>query len=200
MPGRSRTTLGMSKTPRRWSDETHARLLQAGIEAFGAHGFDALSEDAIARRADLTRGALQYQFGGKRGLFEAALDHVLGETQALLSDRTMERAHSIAELWEGVGVMMDLALDDHRRRLMFVDAPAVLGWSAWRERLNTAFQPLLHHALGHWVEAGLITEADVPGYSEVILSAGLQAALAQSAGDPRPREALIAMIRRLAGR
>jgi AcrR family transcriptional regulator len=182
----------MSKTPRRWSDETHARLLRAGIEAFGAHGFEALSEDA--------RGALQYQFGGKRGLFEAALDHVLGETQALLSDRTMERAHSIAELWEGVGVMMDLALDDHRRRLMFVDAPAVLGWSAWRERLNTAFEPLLHHALGHWVEAGLITEADVPGYSEVILSAGLQAALAQSAGDSRPREALVAMIQRLAGR
>lgn len=188
----------MSKKPRRWSDGTRARLLQAGLEAFGEEGFDASSEDAIARRADLTRGALQYQFGSKKGLFEAALDHALQETAGLLSDQTMERAHSIAELWEGVGVMMDLALDARRRRLMFVDAPAVLGWEAWRERLNRAFEPLLHHALGHWVEAGLIAEDEVAGWSEVILSAGLQAALAQAAGDGRPREALEAMIRRLA--
>jgi Transcriptional regulator len=188
----------MSKKPRRWSDGTRARLLQAGLEAFGEEGFDALSEDAISRRADLTRGALQYQFGSKKGLFEAALDHALQETASLLSDQTMERAHSIAELWEGVGVMMDLALDARRRRLMFVDAPAVLGWEAWRERLNRAFEPLLHHALGHWVEAGLIAEDEVAGWSEVILSAGLQAALAQAAGDGRPREALEAMIRRLA--
>jgi len=74
----------------------------------------------------------------------------------------------------------------------------VLGWEAWRERLNRAFEPLLHHALGHWVEAGLIAEDEVAGWSEVILSAGLQAALAQAAGDGRPREALEAMIRRLA--
>lgn len=189
----------MSKPPRRWSDDTRARLLQAGVEAFGEHGFDSLSEDAIARRADLTRGALQYQFGSKKGLFEAALDQALRETAGLLSDQTMERAHSIAELWEGVGVLMDLALDDRRRRLMFIDAPAVLGWSVWRERLKGAFEPLLHHALGHWVEAGLIAEHEVAGYSEVILGAGLQAALAQSAGDPKPRQALEAMIRRLAG-
>ena len=104
----------MSKTdraPRRWSDATHASLIEAGIAAFGEHGFEALSEDAIARRAGLTRGAIQYQFGGKRGLFSAVFRHILAQTARALSDQTMERAHSVAELGEGVGVFMDLALD-----------------------------------------------------------------------------------------
>lgn len=188
------------KAPRRWSDATRASLLEAGIAAFGEHGFDALSEDAIARTADLTRGALQYQFGSKRGLFAAAFGHVLAETAQLIADQTMERAHSVAELGEGVGVLMDLALDPHRRRLLFVDAPVVLGWNEWRDGLRGAFEPLLHHALGHWVSDDLISDHEVSGYAEVILGAGVQAALAQSTGDPEPRRALEAMIRRLATR
>lgn len=190
----------MSRAPRRWSDATRASLLEAGIAAFAEHGFDALSEDAIAREAGLTRGALQYQFGGKKGLFMAAFDQVLEDTARRLADQTMERAHSIAELGEGVGVLMDLALDPRRQRLLFVEGPVVLGWNDWREGLRRAFQPLLHHALGHWVENGLLAEGDVPGYAEVILSAGVQAALAQSAGDRAPRAALEAMIARLAAR
>ncbi|WP_312162610.1 TetR/AcrR family transcriptional regulator [Phenylobacterium sp.] len=192
--------MSKERAPRRWSDATRASLLEAGIAAFGEHGFDALSEDAIARRADLTRGALQYQFGGKKGLFAAAFDHVLQETARLIADQTMERAHSVAELGEGVGVLMDLALDPRRRRLLFVEAPVVLGWNDWREGLRRAFEPLLHHALGHWVEGGLISEHEVAGHAEVLLGAGVQAALAQGAGDPRPRAALEAMIARLAAR
>jgi AcrR family transcriptional regulator len=186
------------KAPRRWSDATRASLLHAGVAAFGEHGFDALSEEAIARQANLTRGALQYQFGSKRGLFAAAFAHVLTETAQLIADQTMERAHSVAELGEGVGVLMDLALDPPRRRLLFVEAPIVLGWNDWRAGLRGAFEPLLHHALGHWASSGLIAEAEIPGYAEVILGAGVQAALAQSAGDPQPRQALEAMIARLA--
>lgn len=186
------------RAPRRWSDATRASLLEAGIAAFGEHGFDALSEDAIAHKANLTRGALQYQFGSKKGLFAAAFAHVLSDTAQLIADQTMERAHSVAELGEGVGVLMDLALDPGRRRLLFVEAPVVLGWTAWRDGLRGAFEPLLHHALGHWVSGGLISEDEVSGYAEVILGAGVQAALAQSAGDPEPRRALESMIRRLA--
>ncbi|MBP6878419.1 MAG: TetR/AcrR family transcriptional regulator [Phenylobacterium sp.] len=188
------------KAPRRWSDATHASLIEAGIEAFGEHGFDALSEDAIARRADLTRGAIQYQFGGKRGLFAAVFREILTQTARDLYDQTMERAHSVAELGEGVGVFMDLALDERRRRLLFVEAPVVLGWDDWRAGLRSAFEPLLRHALGHWVSEGLLNEDEVAGYAEVLLGAGVQAALAQSAGDPAPRAALEAMIARLAAR
>ena len=188
------------KPPRRWSDATRASLLTAGIAAFGEYGFDELSEDAIARRADLTRGALQYQFGGKKGLFAAAFAHVLQDTAQRLADQTMERAHSVAELGEGVGVFMDLALDPGRRRLLFVEAPVVLGWNDWRAGLREAFEPLLRHALGHWVAEGLLADHEVAGYAEVLLGAGVQAALAQSAGDPEPRRALEAMIARLARR
>ena len=188
------------RAPRRWSDATHASLIAAGLEAFGEQGFEALSEDAIARRVDLTRGAIQYQFGGKRGLFAAVFREILTQTARDLYDQTMERAHSVAELGEGVGVFMDLALDERRRRLLFVEAPVVLGWDDWRAGLRGAFEPLLHHALGHWVSEGLLREEEVPGYAEVLLGAGVQAALAQSAGDPAPRKALEAMIARLAAR
>lgn len=188
------------KTPRRWSESTRASLLEAGLAAFGEQPFDELSEDAIARRANLTRGALQYQYGSKKGLFSAVFDYVLAQTAELLADQTMDRAHSVAELAEGVGVLMDLAVEPGRRRLLFVEGPVVLGWDDWRSRLRGAFEPLLCHALGHWVSEGLIGQGEVAGYAEVILGAGVQAALAQSAGDAEPRQALESMIRRLASR
>jgi len=198
-----RTVRAMSssaKPPRRWSDATRDVLLAAAVEAFGEEGFDALSEDAIAGRAGLTRGAIQYQFRSKRGLFAAAFGEVLASTAELVAEKTMQRAHSVAELGQGVGVLMDLALEPARRRLLFVDGPVVLGWNAWREALRGAFEPLLHHALGHWVSEGLLGKDEVAGYAEVLLGAGVQAALAQGAGDLQPRRALAAMIARLAAR
>jgi len=186
-----------AKPRRQWSAATRATLLDAGIAAFAQHGFDGVTEDAIARTVGLTRGALQYQFGDKRGLFAEVFRRALADLGSKLSDQTMEISHSVHELGAGIDLFMGLASDERWRRLLLTDGPAVLGWDAWRVELRTAFAPLLHHALGHWAEAGLIAPEEVAGHAELILGAAVHAALADAAADPGPRAALDAILRRL---
>lgn len=184
---------------RQWSEGTRSTLLEAGARAFAEQGFDQLTEDGIARTVGLTRGALQYQFGDKRGLFTEVFARMLGDLVVLVSDQTMEKAHSVAEVGAGMELFFTLSTEPERRRVLLVDGPAVLGWDPWRIALRTAFAPLLHHAFGHWAQAGLIGEDEIAGHAELILGASVHAALADDAGDPAPRRALEAMLRRLSG-
>src|SRR5215211_7642688 len=56
-----------------------ARILQAAIREFAAHGFKGASMDAIAARTHTTRALINYYFGGKKKLYLAVLEHVYGE-------------------------------------------------------------------------------------------------------------------------
>ncbi len=51
--------------------ETRARLIAAGIDLFGRHGFDGASTRDIALAAGLNAPALQYYFENKDGLYRA---------------------------------------------------------------------------------------------------------------------------------
>ncbi|EPR43428.1 transcriptional regulator, TetR family [Desulfovibrio sp. X2] len=76
--------------------ETRRRLIEAGIELFGRHGFEGVSTRALAREAQVNLAAIPYHFGGKEGLYRAVVEFVvqtvseqLGAT--LLSVREMAR-------------------------------------------------------------------------------------------------------------
>ncbi|GER90487.1 DNA-binding transcriptional repressor AcrR [Dictyobacter vulcani] len=48
---------------------TRKRLLDAALESFHTHGYAATTLEDIARRAGITRGAIQWHFGSKADLF-----------------------------------------------------------------------------------------------------------------------------------
>lgn len=50
-------------------------LLQAAINLFSEHPYEAISVDDICRKAGVAHGLLSYHFGGKRGLFVSAVEH-----------------------------------------------------------------------------------------------------------------------------
>jgi AcrR family transcriptional regulator len=60
------------------SAQTREALLSAGRDLFAAQGFAATTVDAIARRARVNKAMINYHFGGKRGLYTAILESVLG--------------------------------------------------------------------------------------------------------------------------
>ncbi|GAA2750289.1 helix-turn-helix domain-containing protein [Kitasatospora cinereorecta] len=77
-------------------DETRARIVEAARGQLAETG--ALSLDAVARRADVARATVYYQFGSKTGLLEAVCD-------ALAAGGGMERlaeAFTAADPWAGV--------------------------------------------------------------------------------------------------
>ncbi|MCP3098057.1 TetR/AcrR family transcriptional regulator [Myxococcus sp. K15C18031901] len=55
----------------RVAEGTRARLLRVARRLVQEEGLEALTLEAVARRARVGRGAPRYHFGGKRGLLEA---------------------------------------------------------------------------------------------------------------------------------
>jgi len=61
---------------------TRDALIQAGIEAFGRDGFDAVSIRRIAESAGANPAMISYHFGGKEGLYAAAVQHIADQIGA----------------------------------------------------------------------------------------------------------------------
>ncbi len=52
---------------------THERILDAARSLFAEVGFHGVGLEEVARRADVSRKTVYYQFGSKRGLLEAVV-------------------------------------------------------------------------------------------------------------------------------
>jgi AcrR family transcriptional regulator len=55
---------------------TRARVIEAARAVFAEDGFHRAPIDEVARRADVSRATVYYQFGSKLGLIEAVLDDI----------------------------------------------------------------------------------------------------------------------------
>jgi len=107
--------------------ETRAKLLAAGRHAFGAIGYADASMDDFTSAAGLTRGALYHHFGDKKGLLQA----VLAEIDAEMTVRLNKVNAAAPTRWQGFvdecAAYIEMALEPEIQRIMFRDAPAVLG-------------------------------------------------------------------------
>lgn len=60
-------------------DESRARMTSAAARMFAERSFDGVSVRELAKAADVNVAAISYHFGGKRGLYVAALEQLLEE-------------------------------------------------------------------------------------------------------------------------
>jgi len=56
--------------------DTRRRLIETAITAFGELGYEGAGTRLLAERAGANLPAIQYHFGGKEGLYRAAVDHI----------------------------------------------------------------------------------------------------------------------------
>lgn len=109
------------------AEQTSARLIATARQAFAKQGFAQVSLDTLAAEAGVTRGALHHHFINKAGLFEAVLRAVDAEIMAeldLIYDAEPDRWAALRACFHAY---LDLALRPDRCRILFRDAPAVLG-------------------------------------------------------------------------
>lgn len=57
--------------------ETRDRLIRAGLQLFGSHGFENVTTRTLAARAGVNQAAIPYHFGGKEGLYRAVCEAVV---------------------------------------------------------------------------------------------------------------------------
>lgn len=99
-------------------ETTDARLLDVAIEHFGRRGLEGASTRAIATDANTPMSSITYHFGGKRGLYLAAAEHIsstLGERLrpalekvALICASGIDAAAARASLHVIVGRMIEV--------------------------------------------------------------------------------------------
>jgi AcrR family transcriptional regulator len=200
-----------SKRPRTNQEitaETRAQLLAVGRRLFTARGFADTSADALGAAAGLTRGALHYHFGDKRGLFVAVIDQILRELVADLARDTMKGVpEGTAELERGAALLLEAYGRPEIQRILLRDGPQVLGWQQWIEvQEESGLAALLDHALAHWVEAGWIERRAVEPTRRLLFGALVHAGVAIAGASDRKaavaqfREPLRRLVRGLAPR
>lgn len=64
--------------------------MAVAVREFADHGFEGASTVEIARRAGITQPMINYHFGSKAGLWEAAIGGVMQEADKLFSDMESE--------------------------------------------------------------------------------------------------------------
>lgn len=86
-------TLGQRATS---TAATRRRVLAAAAALYGERGIGATTVQAVAERADVSRGTILNHFASSEGLLEAVLDHVVGMID-MPDERVLDGATSVDE-------------------------------------------------------------------------------------------------------
>jgi len=112
-------------------EATRAALVAVARRQFARKGFGGTDLADIARDARLTTGAIYHHFKNKLALFQAVAEGLEGE---ILAAATSAPA---ADPWEAMHAafekLIDLCARPDVQRIIFIEAPQVIGPAAWRE-------------------------------------------------------------------
>jgi AcrR family transcriptional regulator len=170
------------------SRATKAALLAAARQLFAERGFAATGRDQIAELAGVTRGALYHHFESKEQLFEVVVEELEVEIAERITTAAMKGRDAAEELRLGCMAFLDGCLDPAVRRIVLLDAPAVLGWDAWREIDARYGLALVSHGLEAVMAAGQMSRAPVGPLAHLLLGALNEAALLLATAQ-RPKAA-----------
>jgi AcrR family transcriptional regulator len=122
-------------------EATRAALLTVARKHFARHGYSQAEIGRIATEARVTTGAVYHHFTNKKDLFIAVAENLEAEilaTAASVSDDDPWRRLKL-----GFEKLIDLCASSAVQRIIFVEAPQVVGPEAWRKiELRYAFGAL----------------------------------------------------------
>jgi AcrR family transcriptional regulator len=159
------------------SAATRAALVAAARPLFATRGYAAVGTEEIVRAAGVTRGALYHQFADKRALFRAVFEDVEREMIESVVAGAASQEGPLDELRAGFLGWLDRSMDPEVQRIVLLDAPAVLGWEAWREIGEAGALGIVAATLGAAMEAGAIAVQPQRALAHVLIGALDEAAL-----------------------
>lgn len=169
----------MPRTQSERSAATQASLISAARKLWGERGYAEVGTPEIAEAAGVTRGAMYHQYADKAALFRAVIDAVETETMERLSATVLaaEPTSPAAALRIAADAWLQIATEPEIRRLVLLDAPAVLGWAAFRELGQRYGLGMTEQLLTSAIEAGELRAQPVRPLATVLLGAIDEAAL-----------------------
>ncbi|WP_432503034.1 TetR/AcrR family transcriptional regulator [Kineococcus arenarius] len=177
------------RTTKAQSEATAAAVLDAAQRLYGERGYADVALEEIARTVGVSRGALYHHFGSREGLFVAVLERV----QQRVAERVQEAAQAAEDAWEqlvaGCRAFLLASTAQEVRRVLLVEAPAVLGWARWRELDARHSRRLLHEGVQELQRAGRLHDAQA-GAVTAVLSGAMDEAASWAASCPDPAAAV----------
>ena len=197
------TSAPLSEALRRRSEQhrepTFDRLVRAARELFTRDGYAASSLDAVAAASGVTKGSLYHHFTRKTELFEAVFEEEASE----LCDRVAREIAGKRDPWRGafagIRAFLHASQEPSVLRIMFLDAPSVLGWERVREIEANYGLALIKTALEQLRAGGEIERHDIDTLAHLFLGALSEGALliARAQDKERTRRAVERELRRL---
>ena len=105
---------------------TRRAILDRARHLFATKGYAATGTEEIISELGITRGALYHQFKDKIGVFKA----VIVEAYSEITDHIQTQVQPLGDNWQqlivGCQAFLEVAQQNELRRLVFIEAPAVL--------------------------------------------------------------------------
>lgn len=179
----------MDRTKTRRAEQaegTRAALVGAARTLFTERGYGGVGTEEIVAAARVTRGALYYHFEDKRDLFRAVFAEVDRELVEGVARVALEEPDPWQSMIAGCDSFLDACIDPTLQRIVFLDAPSVLGWQEWHEAGEAASAlGVIEFGLQAAVNAGVIRVSSVSVFAHIILGALNEAGMyIAHSGDP----------------
>src|ERR1700753_2166751 len=112
-------------------EATRAALMSVARMHFARDGYAGAEIGQIAADARLTTGAVYHHFASKKGLFLAVAEDLEAEILATAAATTADDPWQ--RLRQGFETLIDLCASPAVQRIVFIEAPQVIGPDAWRK-------------------------------------------------------------------
>ena len=168
-------------------DATHAALLQAARSLFIEHGFEAVTTQMVAAKAQVSQGTVFHHFKTKRDLFIAVYNPFQMEFLALMKTAAA-KASSPEERFDRIWRTYLASTDDEgMRRMVLLDGPRVIGLENVRALDRKTVFAFFTGELAALKDAGII-ELTSPHAAAVLLLGALDQAAFEIADFPENLE------------
>jgi AcrR family transcriptional regulator len=146
---------------------TRRAILVRARYLFATKGYAATGTEEIISKLGITRGALYHQFNDKLGVFKAVIAEAYGEITGYIRSKIQPLDNNWEQLVIGCQAFLEIAQQEELRRLVFIEAPAVLAADTLVEFDQYGFG-LLHEAIQIAVKEGTLNTIDAEGFAHLV--------------------------------
>jgi AcrR family transcriptional regulator len=149
------------------TQRTRRAILDRSRQLFATKGYAATSTEEMIGELGITRGALYHQFGDKLGVFKA----VIAEAYKEITDYVHTKIQPLDDNWEqlvvGCQAFLEIAQREDLRRLVSIEAPAILAAETLVEFDRYGFG-LLHRSIQIAVSEGKLNTIDAECFAHLV--------------------------------
>ena len=136
---------------------------------------------------------------GARGYADVGTEEIEAEIAERIAGAAGTEPDPVGALRSGARLFLDACAEPEVERIILLDAPAVLGWEAWRDLAGRYGLGLVQFGLQAAMEAGAIVPQPVAPLAHVLIGALNESALyvARAEDGPAAREQCVAILDRI---